>query len=117
MILHIFSIHDSKAEAYITPFFSQTPATALRDFESACKQEGHQFQRFAADYTLFLLGTFEADKAKFNLEKTPINLAQGHHFTQSQSPSLANENAEYNRASTKSEFELTNGPILENLKR
>lgn len=55
----LFSIYDSKAQAYQTPFGSQTVATALRSFEGAVTEEGHQFNKHAMDYTLFQVGSFD----------------------------------------------------------
>ncbi len=74
MKLLAFSIYDSKAEAYLQPFFSQTIGTALRDFEAAVNTEDHQFAKYAADYTLFHLGDFDQGNAEFNLLPSPINL-------------------------------------------
>ncbi len=74
MKLEIFSVFDSKAEAYIQPFFSQTIGTALRDFEAAVNTETHQFSKYAADYTLFHLGDFEQATAKWTLKDAPVNL-------------------------------------------
>lgn len=74
MILRIFSIFDSKAEAFIQPFYCTTPGLAIRSFESAVNQEGHDFQKYAADYTLFELGAFDQQKGLFDIHDTPINL-------------------------------------------
>lgn len=54
----VFSIYDSKAEAYLRPFYAPNHAVALRWFESACQDPSHDFHRYAADYTLFHIGHF-----------------------------------------------------------
>lgn len=74
MELQIFSVFDSKAEAFIMPFFSQTIAVACRSFGQACNDEKENFHRYAADYTLFHVGTFEQDTGLITAQKTPINL-------------------------------------------
>lgn len=61
MSLSIFTVYDSKAEAYLTPFFAPTPAVALRMFENAAQDDQHEFHRFAGDYTLFQIGHFDQD--------------------------------------------------------
>lgn len=74
MTLSIFSVHDSKAEAFITPFFAQNEAVGVRMFAAAANSDTSDFNRFAGDYTLFLLGYFEQDNAEFDLLDTPKNL-------------------------------------------
>lgn len=74
MNLNIFSVFDSKAGAFVQPFFSQSVGTAVRDFESACNEEGSNFARYGGDYTLFHLGTFDQNIGKFEILETPANL-------------------------------------------
>lgn len=64
--MKIFSIYDSKAEAYIQPFYSLTPAAAIRIFSEAAQDEGdsngrpaHAFNKHGADYTLFMVGEWD----------------------------------------------------------
>ncbi len=74
MKLKLFSIHDSKAAAFIQPFFSPTTATALRSFATAANDEATDFFRYGGDYTLFELGEFDQLSAKLETYSTPINL-------------------------------------------
>lgn len=60
-ILKAFSVYDSKAQAYLTPFFYQREGEAVRAFKSAANTSGHQFKEHAADYTLFMVGEFNQD--------------------------------------------------------
>lgn len=55
-----FCVYDSKAEAYLQPFFSSSTGVAIRNFESACNTEDHAFHIHAGDYTLFEIGTFDS---------------------------------------------------------
>lgn len=57
--MKIFTIFDSKAEAFLPPFTSRTNATAIRNFTAAANTEDHDFHTHAADYTLFQIGTFD----------------------------------------------------------
>lgn len=59
MIHKAFSVYDSKAEAFILPFYALTTGLAIRSFEEAANKEGHDFQKYAADYTLFEIGTYD----------------------------------------------------------
>lgn len=74
MKLQVFAIFDSKAEAFIQPWFSQTIGTAIRSFEQAVNEDGHHFQKFSGDYTLFHLGDFDQVKGNFTQLKSPTNL-------------------------------------------
>lgn len=58
MELIMYTVWDSKADAYIQPFFSVNNAVAIRSFQSACQDQAHDFHRHAADYTLFRLAKF-----------------------------------------------------------
>lgn len=70
----IFSVFDSKAQAFIQPLFSQTRGTAIRAFTQAANDQAHDFNRFAEDYTLFELGSFDPNTGKFDLHSTPESL-------------------------------------------
>lgn len=59
MQIQIFSIYDSKAEAYLPPFYSQNPRTALRQMVAAVTDASHQFCKYPEDYTLFHIGSFD----------------------------------------------------------
>lgn len=78
--MKILSVYDSKADAYLPLFTSPTHGTAIRAFEGAVNQEGHQFQQNAADYTLFSLGDFDEQTGKITLEKAQINLGVASQF-------------------------------------
>lgn len=58
-IRKIFSVFDSKAAAYVQPLFADTRALAVRMFQSAVCSSGHQFNMYAADFTLFEIGSFD----------------------------------------------------------
>lgn len=61
MILHIYGIYDNKVEAYNTPFFARSNGEAIRMFANAVNQEGSDFNRWANDYCLYRIGSFNAD--------------------------------------------------------
>lgn len=67
MILKIFTVYDSKAEAYLPPFFSATRGLALRSFTDAVNTAGHAFNRYAEDYTLFEVGEFDDQHCTFEI--------------------------------------------------
>lgn len=69
-----FSIFDSKAEAYLQPFFAPTAGVALRNFEAAANDVNHDFNKYAGDYTLFEIGTFDTTTAGLVPHTSLINL-------------------------------------------
>jgi len=71
--MKIFSIYDSKAEAYLKPFFAVTRGVALRSFTTACQDESSDFHQYAGDYTLFEIGMFD--------ERTGVLTPSDTHFS------------------------------------
>lgn len=59
MILSAFAVYDSKAEGFLPPFFLPTQAMALRAFQGAANDPTHDFHKWAGDYTLYEIGTFQ----------------------------------------------------------
>ncbi len=72
-ILGMFSIFDSKARAYLQPFFSINLETAKREFSAAVNGEGN-FSEFTEDYSLFFLGNFNQVTGKFEMQKTAVHV-------------------------------------------
>lgn len=87
MNLEVFSIHDSKAEAFQTPIFSPTIATALRMFETACNDNTSDFHRWARDYALFHIGTFNSLTGMVTHLDPPVNLGLAVQFV-TQTPNI-----------------------------
>ncbi len=76
METHIFTVYDSAAGMYLEPFICPSIQFALREFGSAANAEGHQFNKFPADYTLFYIGTFDPAAGKVDgLEPTSLAVA------------------------------------------
>lgn len=69
-----FAIYDSKAEAYLTPFFQKTAGLAIRAFQQAANDAQHDFSRFAADYTLFEIASYDENTGVITPHKAQINL-------------------------------------------
>lgn len=64
MILKMFTVYDSKAEAYMTPFFLNTIGQAIRSFSDTCNDKSHPFNLHPGDYTLFESGTYDNSTAQ-----------------------------------------------------
>lgn len=73
-MIKIFTVYDSKAEAFTTPTFAPTTAAGMRMFESACNEEGSSFHRYSGDYTLFEIGDFDEHSGQISPHKAHNNL-------------------------------------------
>lgn len=73
----ICSVYDSKAEAFLAPFMSQTRGTAVRMFEAAVSDPTHGFCKHAADYTLFELATWDDQTGMITMHQAHVNLGNG----------------------------------------
>lgn len=60
----VFTVFDSSANAFLRPFFSPTIETAIRSFREIVNQEGHQFNKFPEDFTLYHVGEFDQTKGE-----------------------------------------------------
>lgn len=61
MILKMFSVYDSKLEAYMQPFFAQTKGHALRLWSDNVNDPStnNPWFKHPADFTLFEIGEFD----------------------------------------------------------
>lgn len=74
MIQNVYSVYDSKAQAYLQPFYAINGAVAARSFAEAANKEGHEFHSHAADFTLFELGFYDDSSGTFTNHTTPVSL-------------------------------------------
>lgn len=74
MILNIFSIYDSKAEAYMQPFFMKTKGEAVRAFSDLVRDPQSMVSKHPEDYVLFEIGSFDDQKAEICVLDSPRSL-------------------------------------------
>ncbi len=78
MKLILFSIYDSKAQAYFPPFCLHNPQMALRQFSDMVNDPETRISKHPEDYTLFQIGEFHDSNAKINISKdSPKSLSNG----------------------------------------
>lgn len=70
----IFSIYDSKTEAYMQPFFSPTKGHAIRMWQDTISDKNSQFAKHPADFTLFEIGEYNDHNAQVTSLMTPLSL-------------------------------------------
>lgn len=74
MTMKVYTVYDQSAEAYLQPFFAPTKGLALRSFVAAANKSDHDFNRHAADYTLFEIGEWDDSKAEMKTYDVKNNL-------------------------------------------
>lgn len=74
MKLNMYSVFDSKAGAYIPPFYLANDGMARRAFADSANDLNHAFCKYAEDYTLFRLGEFDDSTGRIVMEDTNLSL-------------------------------------------
>lgn len=73
MKVNIYAIYDSKAKAYLQPWFAPNSATAFRNIEKAMRNPQSPFVDFPADFNLFELGVFDDESGIIETHSAPQN--------------------------------------------
>ncbi len=80
MKLEIFSVYDSKAQAYLPPFFLPMSGQATRIFQNCANDKAHAFGANPLDYTLFHIGEFDDASGAIDSKTAPLNLGTAEQF-------------------------------------
>ncbi len=81
----MFVIYDSKANAYLQPWFLTTEAQAQRVFNDCVNDADHNFGRHPEDYTLFNIGQFNDATAEVAWN-APVTLGNGLQYVKTKKP-------------------------------
>lgn len=63
MIQKVFAVYDSKACAFLQPFFSDAAGSAIRAFGDAANEDKSPISRHPGDYQLYEIGSFDNSSA------------------------------------------------------
>jgi hypothetical protein len=74
MRTEIFTVYDSAAKLFLEPFFAETVEVAIRMFRQLVNKPEHNFSKFAEDYTLFHVGTYDPTSGTIKALETPHSL-------------------------------------------
>jgi hypothetical protein len=77
MNMQIFAVLDTKAGAYLQPFFLPNENMAIRTFGDCCMDPEHNFGMHPEDYHLVQVGIWEQLKGTIIAEEAPITLVTG----------------------------------------
>lgn len=71
MMQKIFTVYDSKLEAYMQPFFMSSKGQAIRAFTDTVNDPSTQFNKHPEDFTLFEIGEYDDQSGKVQNLPTP----------------------------------------------
>ena len=74
MIMKLFAIRDSKTEAFLPPFMMHTIGEAERALVSHCNDAEHNFCKYAEDFNLFELGSWDNSTGVYSLHPAPVSI-------------------------------------------
>lgn len=80
MLLKAYSIRDSKAEVFNTPFYQKTHGEAERTFQTLAKDDKSTISKYPDDYDLYYLGEYDQDTGKSHPIDTPQHMAKAIQF-------------------------------------
>lgn len=74
MINKVFSVYDSKAEAFMAPFCMSTKGQATRAFTDLASDSKSNVAKHPMDFALFMLGEFDDATGQFKNLLAPESL-------------------------------------------
>lgn len=79
----VFTVYDSKAEAYLPPFLAQTKGQALRSFADLANDKSTNVGKYPEDFTLFELGEYDSIRGEYSMLQAKISLGVASEFVRS----------------------------------
>ena len=76
----LFTIWDSKAQAYAQPFCQTTNGLALRFLESLVNDPQTSLHKYPEDYTLFRIGRWDERNGSIEMDKAPVAIAKAQEY-------------------------------------
>lgn len=70
----IYAVFDNKAEAFMQPFFADTPGLATRQFQTNVNNDQSIFNKYPNDFVLYEIGIFDDAKGAVIPHDNNINL-------------------------------------------
>ena len=78
--MKVFSVFDSKAKAFLQPFFCVNAGVAVRSFSQAAQDKQGDFHRFASDFTLFEIGSWDETQGSLKSHESKVSLGVASQF-------------------------------------
>lgn len=89
--MKVLTVYDSKAEAYLPPFYMRTTAEAIRAYEATCNDPESNMSRYPGDYTLFEIGEWDDEKGHILMYEAKTNLGLAAEFQKEKQTKLIQE--------------------------
>ena len=70
----VFTVRDTKAGAYLNPFFMPNEQVAIRSMDHCLRDPNHGFALSPEDYALYILGEYDDSTGKFTLLDAPQHM-------------------------------------------
>lgn len=86
MIYKMFSIRDSKAGIFHTPFYKTTHGEAERDFRSACNDQKSMMYTYPEDFDLYYSGEYNDQSGLVSPIDTPQHVIKAVQCVKKQTP-------------------------------
>jgi len=80
MKMEVFSVYDSKTEAYLQPFFAVNRMVAIRMFSDLANDSDHMFGKHPHDFALFKVADFDDASGRIEALEVNQNLGLAHEF-------------------------------------
>lgn len=74
MQFKVYTIYDTKVEAYLPPLFMKSKGEFLRAFAEAANNAQSPIGKHPQDYVAFEVGTWNDEDAKFDIYVAPMSL-------------------------------------------
>lgn len=74
MILNVYAVYDSKIKDYANPFYLHSDGEAERGFSEVVNDPHTKLNKYAADYHLYKLGTYDSEKGLISPFQVPEHL-------------------------------------------
>lgn len=87
--MKVFCVFDSKAEAFMQPFFMGSIGEATRAWTDLVNDGRSACSRHPADFTLFEIGTWDQLKGVISMHEAKRSLGTGVEFVKSSSDQLS----------------------------
>lgn len=76
MIINCYAVYDSKACAFLAPFFAAANGLAIRMFSDAANDPSTTLHKHPSDFNLYQIGTFDDSKGILKSEVPAIDLGR-----------------------------------------
>ncbi len=74
MLLHAYSIRDTKVNTYNTPFFAKSEDDAVRSFTRLKMDPNSNVNLFPEDFDLYYIGSYTDQTGVFEAQETPVHI-------------------------------------------